>query len=629
MKCSASSFETAKDQCMRKWWFSECRDMPIGKVIAGSDFGTAIHGVNERWRRADDLGNLPAGIELYPAGWNAGLDDADSVLVKLLHEKAVEQGVLVRRKGRKPEEWMNRPIIVDDDVVQLTGKLDCEDEEGFEDDKSSKDKKWTKDEEGLSTDAAMMFYAVEWCMRHADAVKCRMRYNYFLKDPSAPKTWPVEAIVTREVVDHFKQNELLPTVRAMLAVHSKNLPDEAWEQVEGPKSQDACRAFGGCPFATMCGRVEQPAQYRARVARILSNRSNKEQPVGIFANKGASAPAPAAPAAGPVAPPAPPAPAIPSASAPAAPAATPAPAKAGGGIFARKNSTPPASPPTTPGQAAPVTTAPAAPSTPPAQAGAVQAPPTPPAAPATPPANAMPWAHPGCKACKGTGIHPTEKRPCKGCRSTRMVTKQPTDESFDITWNADGSISWKAKEGVVVPNQAAPAGTAPVIAPVTAPVQGVVPTVTEPVEKKVAKPRGKKAEQIAADVQAPAAPAPTVQAQADAEQVAASIQEDAARQGLPLILLCGVFPEKLPAYYRAVSMADVFAEAAGLVAEASGKPFFEINAFERRDALAKMAPELADRLKAIVLVCPRSTPDVDALVQALKPHAGIVLAGLS
>jgi len=634
MKISASSFETAHDDCMRKWWWKEVRDMPEGKEIKGAAFGSALHGVCERFLLADDRGNGP---ELYPAGWNDGLDAAESALVRLLVQAAIDKGHLVRRAGRKVEEWMNTPILVDDDVVQLTGKLDVMDPTGFEDHKSTSARKWAKDEEGLASDSAMLFYAVEWCKRNADAIQVRMRYNYFLKDPSKPETWPVEVLVNREVVEHFKRKELLPTVRAMVAVANQNLTDEQWEQVEGPKSQDVCRKFAGCPYATICGRVEQPAQFRARIARILANKP--QPPMGIFNKTNtAASPAPATTITPdavvvPTPPPAPPVVSKPAGSIPSS--AAPAPRTS---IFARRNTIPPASPPTTPGPAAqapvaeatPAVTAPA-PSPAPVTAG--QAPVTlvqlkkPEAA--QPVVGAPPWAHPGCKACKGTGMHPKEKKPCKGCRTTKMLLKQPTDEAFEISYSTDGSLVWKAKDGTL--------GVVEAIAPVTAPVaQPAVPTIEQPIEKKTTKPRPKKAPEVAADVQLPSNPGvemPTGAAEPYGPTMVKieekALQEMAAIAKLPLGLLCGSSPEKIPAYYKAASMADVFAEAAKLVGEASGKDFWSLNAFERRDALAKMAPDLAARLHGYFIVAPRSGPDQDALVQALKPFAGFVILGTS
>jgi hypothetical protein len=604
MKVSASSFETAKDLCFRKWWFANQRDMPEGKIIAGADFGTAIHGVNERWLLADDQGNGPP---LYPEGWNEGLDAADSALVRMLHEKAVELGVLVRRPGRAPEQWMNTPILVDDDVVNLTGKLDVVDLEGFEDHKSTKAKKWAKDEAGLTSDAAMLFYAVEWCKNNAAAIECKMRYNYFLKDPSRPETWPVEVRVTRAVVDHFRETQLIPTVRAMVACAKLNLPDEKWSEVEGPKSADACRAFGGCPYATICGGIEQPAAYRARVARILSNRT-KETPVGIFTKP----------------------------SAPAIVQTTIAPPTTIGAkpsIFAKRNSTPPASPPTTPGPAAPATPATAEPSTSPAPAVAVVAPklsrseerrietqglvPVP---------NALPWAYAACRACGGTGMHPTEKRPCKGCRTSNMLKKAATDEDFNISYDAAGNLVWSAKEGTIPAT-----GSVPAIAEVTAPKgqQPVVPTVTDvaAVEPKKRAPRQKKQPEVAPDVKATSVEDVKKQIaatwpkdpDADVAPVPSPVVEE-----LPFILLCGSGPEKVPAFMKVVSMADVFAEASTLVPD-----YWKVNAFERRDTLAALAGDLAARLKGHVVVAPRSGPDQDSLVQALKPFASIVVHGLS
>jgi len=654
MKISASSFETAKDLCMRKWAMKELWDMPEApNTKDGTDFGAVIHGVNERWLLADDRGNGP---ELYPDGWSMGLNEADAALVKMLHEKAVETGVLVRRKGRKPEEWMNTPIIVDNDVVQLTGKLDVMDPTGFEDHKSSKAKKWTKDEAGLASDAAMLFYAVEWCKRHADAIQVRMRYNYFLKDKSKPETWSVEVVLKREVVEHFKHTQLMPTVRAMVACAKANIPEEKWSLVEGPKSSDACRAFGGCAFATICGGVESPAQYRARIQRVIENQpTSPTQPMGFFSKKPAASPA------------------VPD---PATPA-TPESPTARRSIFSK-----PASPPTTPGSSVPAPTVPEVPATSAAPAGAVQAPqkvlivngdvlvagPTPmrgectlvpiakPERPTTsvippqPVAGAPPWAHPGCRACKGTGMHPVKKVPCAGCRTTMMILKKPTDEAFTITYNPDGSWEWKVKQGTFTsPTVAELSGSGPAIAPVTAPQAGITPVIEDPaaVAPKVRKPRAKKQPEVALDV-APGTTKEDVVRQINATwpkdpeakyetppmagttPVAADcVVENIPAPDLPLILLCGSFPEKVPGMLKVASMSDIFAEAARLVGIASGKDFWFLNAFERRDALVRMACDIAKRLGGTVVVAPRSGPDQMALVEALKPFATFVIYGPS
>lgn len=234
-------------------------------------------------------------------------------------------------------------------------------------------------------------------------------------------------------------------------------------------------------------------------------------------------------------------------------------------------------------------------------------------------------------------MHPKEKKPCKGCRTTKMLLKQPTDEAFEITYDAQGNLHWKEKGTEACPVTAA-SGSIPAIPPVTAPVaQPAVPTIEQPVEKKTAKPRPKKAPEVAADV-VPAAciPGPVVKApQAAVDELLAGTSladvklVETKAPKLPMGLLCGSSPEKIPAYYKAASMADVFAEAAKLVGEASGKDFWSLNAFERRDALAKMAPDLAARLHGFFIVAPRSGPDQDALVQALKPFAGFVILGTS
>jgi hypothetical protein len=220
-------------------------------------------------------------------------------------------------------------------------------------------------------------------------------------------------------------------------------------------------------------------------------------------------------------------------------------------------------------------------------------------------------------------MHPTEKRPCKGCRSARLVQKLATDEAFDIGYDAQGNLTWKAKDGSAV------AGSVPAIAPVAAPVQAPTPTITEPVKAEKAPPRKRQKAEVAADVTPPApAPEPAKVEVTEVPLPSAPEKVLGPAPELPFILAINTAPEKV-AGLRVASIADIFAEAAKLVGAASEKDFYSINSFERRDALARMAPEMAARLRGFLVVGSSGAKgsDIESLLQALKPHATMVLIG--
>ena len=100
--------------CKRQWWFAHVAGMSAGKGAAyyGQLFGTVLHGVVERWLKADQQGRGPDGqpVNLYPPGWQwcpeklARVTPEDERIIKKVVNKAAADGVLERIPRRKIEQ---------------------------------------------------------------------------------------------------------------------------------------------------------------------------------------------------------------------------------------------------------------------------------------------------------------------------------------------------------------------------------------------------------------------------------------------------------------------------------------------------------------------------------------------
>jgi len=75
-----------------------------------------------------------------------------------------------------------------------------------------------------------------------------------------------------------------------------------------------------------------------------------------------------------------------------------------------------------------------------------------------------------------------------------------------------------------------------------------------------------------------------------------------------------------------VDLAEAMHDAGGALATGSGaKSYYGLDAFGRRDALASAAAELAESWRGRCVVALGSSPDFLAFLQAVRPHATVIV----
>lgn len=253
---SASQLETL-DLCARKHYFKSVLKLPVMEKKDAAAFGTALHGVAERY--------LTAKSDLYPEGWDVvegvRLDPRDSVLIRLLIQKAIDAGYLERRHGMAVEGKFEMKLA--DDMV-LVGYMDHAGKDRVEDHKTSKSTRYFKSPETLKKNIQMMVYAkhlIEEATRRGEKLGViSLVHNQYLRDYNAPEVRRREAEVYPEEAHTFWREVIQPLLqkqREMIEIKNPfDIPDPP------PK---ACNAYGGCPFLSICSRGETVDAYRKRL----------------------------------------------------------------------------------------------------------------------------------------------------------------------------------------------------------------------------------------------------------------------------------------------------------------------------------------------------------------------------
>jgi len=202
----------------------------------------------------------------------------------------------------------------------------------------------------------------------------------------------------------------------------------------------------------------------------------------------------------------------------------------------------------------------------------------------------------------------------KPCKITDMKAKQagrPTSDMFEIAPTGDGTVMWVGKDGT-------PAEGMEGISPLSMDAPAAVKA-TEKVEA-VAEPKPK------------AEPAPEPEEE-DNET------ESTAKPGRPkksFVLLINAVPavgavNRRGSGRHATNLATTLATIGERMAEELGKEsFFDIQVFDRRDAISKYAPVLAEEFKndmVFVTGLGNGASDMRTLVDALIPLAGMIIHG--
>jgi len=302
---SASQVKTAQ-MCLRKWAFEKVwmvRTIQQYHLLLGQ----ALHGVGERY-----LAKVGGGWEgLFPRGWDAGLQPKDAKMVRTHAERAVSQGVWQAREGiiiehpvtllvgRRMLDHRGLPLLARavtytndlgirgilrlthqeggaplpvgwDDLAPFIGFIDVFDLWAremplVEDHKTSKNRRYTLTAEELALDTQMLCYAAVALGLRPDADFVRLKHNVFLKNHEDPEVFETTAVVTTQRVAQ-KWEEILTISERMRTVydHAPKIVGpvehraDNWHRVPGAmeegREEEACNAYGKCPFKDVCKR---------------------------------------------------------------------------------------------------------------------------------------------------------------------------------------------------------------------------------------------------------------------------------------------------------------------------------------------------------------------------------------
>lgn len=591
---SASQVETW-DSCRRKWWLSKVARMP--ELDKGFQiYGNVIHGVAERFFEADDRGyDTKTGkpVDLYPEGWQKSYDRVnktkllgevslqEQAQIKLLVKRAIEEGIWVRMPNREVEASFFRKVA---ERVAIIGYIDLLTYEEVHDHKSTKNMRYAKSAADLKENTQLLIYAHE-CFERADEAgrpldRVLVRHNTFSKDPKNPVVQATHSYITRAEADKFWAS-VQERAGEMRKLKRAGIAPENWIAVPGPKTADACNAYGGCAFRTICGKVETPQKYLARIelaqkaqqdgASTLTSTGKTE--MGIFDKMKTSA-------AG-----------VPAAPAPVAPKAAPAPA----------------------------------PSTPQPTKEELEN------KGLHPEQQAAPWARATCKGCKGMGLT-KQGAPCRVCDTLNKKDGLPTSAAWTLSTTDAGLIVWTDASGA---QGSTPAVAEPKVADRTSAAHAPQEAAQEPAGGALAKKgrRGRKKAEEPAPAQPQPEPAPEAAPETDETEGEAPGATEAPAAGKPgrrpqgFTLLIGALPER--AKTTGVIGLDQEFDRWGseLAKEMGAESYFALDAYKRRDWMAMRAAQIAETFGSKIVTAIGESPDFLEFLAAIKPHASYVYVG--
>ena len=177
---SASQISTAQT-CVRKWWLERVRKLKLREDPGKFVFGTVFHACAERFLLADDTGRdrkTGKPVDLFPDGWmneysryNPGevtgtVSPEEAGIIKALVHKGIDTGVLAPYPDRIVEKDIGYTMGKVDTIdgmrpvtVRFMGFIDCASRNTIIDHKTSKSRKYFKSANKLSTDPQMLIYA--------------------------------------------------------------------------------------------------------------------------------------------------------------------------------------------------------------------------------------------------------------------------------------------------------------------------------------------------------------------------------------------------------------------------------------------------------------------------------------
>lgn len=221
------------ERCSRRWWFEKVAELrlPDSKPQA---FGHALHYLCAAALGGEDVIDT----------WAKNLSNSEVEECLELRDLALMKKVLLPRPGLLCEHDFRMPVGSEEmhgviDVLDLTGVV--------EDHKLIASARWAKTKHDLLNDIPMMIYGGYLLQREPALEQVVLRHNQFIRDEHRA-TW-TEVTVPRQQVRQFWAKRVMPLLKTMDATRCV----EQWADVPGQeRKSDACTAYGGCPFASIC-----------------------------------------------------------------------------------------------------------------------------------------------------------------------------------------------------------------------------------------------------------------------------------------------------------------------------------------------------------------------------------------
>lgn len=263
---SASQLETV-DLCRRKWYFNSYMRLDRGSSDSLA-FGNIFHNLAERYLKDQPL---------YPDGWAIDKENnyiasiAEQSLIKSLVTSGIEQGILERRAGGETENKFK----IEFDTFVYVGKIDYAVTGRIEDHKTVKKVKYALSSKKLKESIQMMSYGYVHLteLQRKGILPPRvvtLVHNQFIKIP--PEVRRREAEVTPTEIATFWKEKILPAVAKCDETAKVKDPFAIPEP-----GLDACAAYGGCPFLSICNKEESITAYQKRLSETLKTQPSPHQ----------------------------------------------------------------------------------------------------------------------------------------------------------------------------------------------------------------------------------------------------------------------------------------------------------------------------------------------------------------
>ena len=285
---------TDADDCLRRWWFHKRCKLPQDQRQA-TIFGDVHHAVCARFLEADDRGidkKTGKPVELYPEGWRVmhnrfdenktlyKVSDSEAALIKVLIQKAITDGVLVREPGRTVEREFETVIFTKGYAkVILKGFVDLDTQRGIEDHKTTKNKKYLLSKAKLKKSIQMMGYAYErYLQGHQGSIW--ICHNGYVKDFDSPLVRKTDVEVTQIEVMEFFNDTILPIVKLMFRYYTEYPPArlDKWRNVPpANNANQSCNHHYGasCPYVMICGGLVTIDNYLGKYGMSVTDITGK------------------------------------------------------------------------------------------------------------------------------------------------------------------------------------------------------------------------------------------------------------------------------------------------------------------------------------------------------------------